>query len=183
MRVCLRGFDDYELRLRPAAGESVNGEQVTLEPPQLDRLLRTLPAEVAPVRLRLLIQQTGHRGELHDDAALLVALRQRIDRGELVFVQRPRQTVDARVIEPSVPPVQKPFEPDEIIDNVDWIEILVADEDDEPVVGVAYELELPDGSVRRGRTNRYGIARVEPIPSGNCKLTLVELDESAWGLA
>jgi hypothetical protein len=181
MRVWLRGFDDYELRLRPGPGEPVDGEQVKLEPRQLDTVLRNLLDEVAPVRLRSLMQQTGHRGELHDDAALLVALRQRIDRGQLVFVQRSRQTVDARVIEPSLPPVPKSFEPDDIIDSVDWIEILVADEDDAPVVGVAYELELPDGSVRRGRTNRDGIARVEPIPSGNCKLTLVELDESAWG--
>jgi hypothetical protein len=183
MRVWLRGFDDYELRLRPAPGEPVGGEQVTLPPRQLDAVLRNLPAEVAPVRLRALMQQTGHRGELHDDAALLDALRQRIDRGELVFVQRSRQTVDARIIERSVPQVPKPFEPDEIIDSDDWIELLIADEDDAPVVGVAYELELPDGSVRRGRTNRDGIARVEQIPSGNCKLTLVELDESAWGPA
>jgi hypothetical protein len=183
VRVWLRGFDDYELRLRPGPDEPVEGEQVKFELGPLDRVLRTLTAEVAPVRLRSLMQQTGHRGERLDDASLLVALRQRIDRGELVFMQRSRSTVDARVIERSVLPIQKPFEPEEIIDSVDWIEILVADDDDEPVVGVAYELELPDGSVRRGRTNRYGIARVEPIPSGNCKLTLTELDEGAWGPA
>jgi hypothetical protein len=181
MRVWLRGFGDCELRLRPAPGESVSGERVTLEPRRLDKVMRTLPAEVPAQKLRSLLQQTGHRGELHDDATLLAAVRQRIDLGELVFVQHPRHTVDARVIE-APPPVYQPIEPEEIIDAVDWIEILVADEDDEPVVGVAYELELPDGSVRRGRTNRAGIARVDSIPSGNCKLTLVELDESAWAL-
>jgi hypothetical protein len=182
MRVRLRGFDDYELRLRPAPGELVNGELVTLAPRQLDRVLRTLQSEVPPQRLRSLMQQTGDRGEPHDDAALLVALRRRIELGDLVFVQLPRQIADPGVIQPELPRYQ-PSEPEEIVEGNDWVEILVADEDDEPVVGVAYELELPDGSIRRGRTNRYGIARVESIPSGSCKLTLNELDESAWGPA
>ena len=181
MRVRVRGFDDCELRLRPAPGEPVDGEPVALDDRALDRALRVLPSEVAPLRLRALLQQTSHRGDVSNETALLAALRRRIDVGELVFVRRPRQTVDARVIEPSAPPVRQPFEAEDIVEGIDWIEVLVSDENGEPVVGVAYELELPDGSVRRGRTNRSGIARCEPIPSGTCKLTLVELDESAWG--
>ena len=98
-------------------------------------------------------------------------------------MQRVREVVDPGPIEPIAPPVVQPFVPDDIVEGTDWIEILVADEEGEPVVGVAYEIELPDGSVRRGRTNRSGIARCEPIPSGSCKLTLVELDGSAWGPA
>jgi hypothetical protein len=181
MRVRLRGFDDCELCLRPARGEQVHGERLELDDRQLDRALRMLPSEVPPLRLRSLLQQTGHRGDVRDERSLIAALRRRIDLGELMFVRRARQTVDARVIEPSLPPVQQAFEPEDIVEGVDWIEILAADENGEPVAGVAYELELPDGSVRRGRTNQFGIARCEPIPSGACKLTLPELDESAWG--
>ncbi len=181
MRVRLRGFDDCELRLRPSAGELVDGEPLELDDRQLDRAMRVLPSEVAPSSLRSLLQQTGHRGEVPDQRALLSAMRRRIALGELIFVRRRTRTVDARIIEPTAPPVRQPFEAEDIVEGVDWIEVLVTDEGGEPVVGVAYELELPDGSVRRGRTNRSGIARCEPIPSGTCKLTLVELDESAWG--
>lgn len=180
VRVRLRGFDDCELRLR---SEQADGEALSLDDRQLARALRVATNEIAPQRLRSLLQQSGHRGEPQDEAALLDALRRRIDRGELVFVQRARQTVDARVIQPDIPPVRPPHEPEDIVEEDDWIEVLIADEDGEPVSGVAYELELPDGSVRRGRTNRFGIARCGPIPSGTCKLTLPELDESAWAKA
>jgi hypothetical protein len=182
MRVRLRGFDDCELCLRPAPGERVDGEPLALDDRQLDRALRVLPNEVAPLRLRALLQQTSHRGgDPQDEAALVAALRRQIDRGELVFRQHPRRIVDARVIEPHVPPVREPHETEDIVEGVDWIEVLVTDEQGEPVVGVPFELELPDGSVRRGHTNRSGIARCDAIPSGSCKLTLVDLDESAWG--
>jgi hypothetical protein len=64
-----------------------------------------------------------------------------------------------------------------------WIEVLVVDEDDEPVAGQAYEIRLSDGRLRRARTNEHGILRYEALPEGTCEVTLVALDQSAWQAA
>jgi hypothetical protein len=61
-----------------------------------------------------------------------------------------------------------------------WIEIEMVDEDDEPVAGVRYKIELPDGSVSEGSLDSNGFARVDGIEPGNCKVSFPELDKSAW---
>lgn len=179
MRVRLRGFGDYELRPRPVTGEVVDGKLVKLDARTVDRLLRSALAELSPHRLRALLNRSSDRGRAQDSRAVLAELHRMIDRGELVFVALPQRSASARPIEVDEPDVE-PAEPEDIVEQTDWIEILVADEDDQPVRDVAFALELPDGSIRRGRTNADGIARCDGIPSGTCKLTLVELDAQAW---
>jgi hypothetical protein len=61
-----------------------------------------------------------------------------------------------------------------------WIEIELIDEDDEPVPGERYQIELPDGSVARGTLDQNGFARVDGIDPGTCKVTFPELDKEAW---
>lgn len=136
--------------------------------------------EVPVHQLRSLLLQSNFRGVSPRDSMLAVALRRQIDRGELVLVRQAEQRVDARPQADAEAAVYEPAAPEGIIENNDWIEILVEDEDEQPVSGIAYELELPDGSLRRGRTNQFGIARWERIPSGSCKLSLVELDTESW---
>lgn len=53
-----------------------------------------------------------------------------------------------------------------------YIEILVLDEDDQPVSGEKYRLVLSNGSVDEGTLGDDGRIFVDSIPRGNCQLTL-----------
>ncbi len=64
-----------------------------------------------------------------------------------------------------------------------WIEVLVVDEDDEPIAHQQYEIRLSDGRTRSARTNEHGILRYEWLPDGDCEISLVGLDEGAWDAA
>jgi hypothetical protein len=61
-----------------------------------------------------------------------------------------------------------------------WIEIELLGEDDKPIPGVAYRIVLPDGSVRDGRLDFDGLARVTGIDPGKCAVAFPELDGEAW---
>jgi hypothetical protein len=65
----------------------------------------------------------------------------------------------------------------------DWVEIVLLDDDDNPVAGAEYEMTLPDGSLETGRTNSAGKARFTGIDPGVCKVSFVRLDERAWNRA
>ncbi|HEV2147591.1 MAG TPA: hypothetical protein VGR37_09340, partial [Longimicrobiaceae bacterium] len=62
----------------------------------------------------------------------------------------------------------------------DWIEVRLVGEDDRPIPGVRWVIVLPDGSRRQGRLDGDGVARVEGIPSGTCRVSFPELDRDAW---
>ena len=54
-------------------------------------------------------------------------------------------------------------------------------EDDLPIPNVRYEIELPDGRVKRGTLDGDGTARVDGIPTGGtCQVRFPTLDEEAW---
>jgi hypothetical protein len=61
----------------------------------------------------------------------------------------------------------------------DWIEIAVEDDDGKPVSGVRYQVELPDGSTVDGVIPIGGMARLQGLPKGNCKVSFPELDAEA----
>ncbi len=62
-----------------------------------------------------------------------------------------------------------------------WIEIEMVDMDDQPVPGEAYEITLPDGeTVASGTLDEKGLARVEGIEAGTCKVSFPDLDQAAW---
>ncbi len=63
---------------------------------------------------------------------------------------------------------------------LDWIEIRLVGEDDGPVPGERYLVELPDGSRREGTLDAQGAARIEGIPAGTCRVSFPELDRDAW---
>jgi len=65
-------------------------------------------------------------------------------------------------------------------EKTSWIEIELLDEEDQPVPGERYQIELPDGSVAKGTLDQNGFARVEGIDPGTCKVTFPELDKEAW---
>lgn len=61
-----------------------------------------------------------------------------------------------------------------------WIEIELLDEENQPVPGEGYRIELPNGSVVEGALNSKGRARHDGIRPGNCKITFPNLDKEAW---
>lgn len=79
----------------------------------------------------------------------------------------------------SVPAV--PFRRGESEDGeTTWIELELLDEDEQPVAGEPYRIELSDGSVATGTLDAHGHARVDGIPPGECQVTFPKLDEDAW---
>ena len=58
-----------------------------------------------------------------------------------------------------------------------WIELRLVDESGAPAAGRAFRITAPDGSVREGKTDPGGIARVEGIEPGECEVVLLADDE------
>ena len=61
-----------------------------------------------------------------------------------------------------------------------WIEIQLVDEQDRPVPSEQYSIELPDGSVRNGSLDAEGLARLDGLQPGTCKVTFPRLDGREW---
>ena len=65
-------------------------------------------------------------------------------------------------------------------DKKHWIEILVQDKEGNPVAGQDYEIRLPNGAPATGTTDARGIARIEGIDAGNCRIKFPSLDKTVW---
>ncbi|MEZ4339913.1 MAG: hypothetical protein R3B82_25100 [Sandaracinaceae bacterium] len=99
-------------------------------------------------------------------------------RRTVVEALRPRDVPALRVRPIAVEPDDEPSG-DEV--GIHWIEIELLDMSDQPVAGERYQIELPDGSVRRGVLDGRGRARVDRLKqAGTCKVTFPNLDEDAW---
>lgn len=61
-----------------------------------------------------------------------------------------------------------------------WIEIELVDEDGKPVPGAEYAITLPNGAVATGTLNEKGLAHIDGIDPGSCKVTFPNLDKDAW---
>ena len=61
-----------------------------------------------------------------------------------------------------------------------WIEIQLVDEQDRPVPSEQYSIELPDGLVRNGSLDAEGLARLDGLQPGTCKVTFPRLDGREW---
>ena len=66
---------------------------------------------------------------------------------------------------------------------LDWIEIAIEDEAGEPMRNVRCLVTLPNGSERHAQTDSNGLIRYDGIPSGNCSISVLDVDGSAWQLA
>jgi hypothetical protein len=65
-------------------------------------------------------------------------------------------------------------------DEQHWIEIVLTDDQGNPVAGEAYFVELPDGSSISGRTDANGRARVEGVDPGTAKVSFPDMDKSVY---
>ncbi len=61
-----------------------------------------------------------------------------------------------------------------------WIEIVLLDEHDVPIGFEAYQVTLPDGSMRSGALDERGFARVDGIERGVCDVTFPRIDGREW---
>lgn len=61
-----------------------------------------------------------------------------------------------------------------------WVEVVLADEEGNPVSGEPYQITLPDGSVAQGTLDATGFVRVEGFDPGDCQITFPNRDASAW---
>lgn len=61
-----------------------------------------------------------------------------------------------------------------------FIEIMLIDEDENPVPNQKYEMACSNGEVFSGRLDRHGVARRDKIPPGSCEVRYPGLDTSPW---
>lgn len=61
-----------------------------------------------------------------------------------------------------------------------WIKIELVGEDDKGIPNQPYSIVLPDGTERKGKTDANGVARVEGIKEGTCKISFPDLDAESW---
>ena len=93
----------------------------------------------------------------------------------------PGEIVPGRTAESDSSSPAKAHKPDP--EATSWIEIELVDEQDQPVSGERYEVEVPGGAVSRGSLDQNGYARIEGIEAGTCKISFPELDQDAWETA
>ena len=83
---------------------------------------------------------------------------------------------DAQKAKPFKPPEEGEADEEEL----SWIEIELVGEDDKPIPGEEYRITMPDDTVKSGTLDDKGLARVERIKKGTCKVTFPGLDKDAW---
>jgi hypothetical protein len=64
-----------------------------------------------------------------------------------------------------------------------WVAIELVDEDGNGVEGIAYSIITPDNLEYTGMTDANGLARIDNIPAGQCKISFPELDKDAYKAA
>lgn len=146
----------------------------------LRRALGLAPGQATLRRIaEAVLPGTGPR--LEDDAVLRLIAAQ-LRSGRILVRERPGAPlggVDGPDVA-SAPPPRPAEEARRARVEVTWIEIQLLGEDDQPIPGERYRIELPDGSVREGQLDDRGLARVDGIDPGSCVVTFPRLDEEAW---
>jgi hypothetical protein len=61
-----------------------------------------------------------------------------------------------------------------------WIELELMDASGNPVPNESYKITMPDGSIKYGRLDRKGTARIEKLQPGSCQVTFPDRDEEVW---
>ena len=61
-----------------------------------------------------------------------------------------------------------------------WVEIALKDKKGNPVPGESYEVKLTDGSVRSGKLDKDGKARLAGVKPGSCEVRFPKIDKKEW---
>jgi len=104
------------------------------------------------------------------------------DPGEVEKVKaEQRQTQTGKYGSVQVKPYKPPETEEEKKKKKSWIEIELVDKKDKPVPGMPYEVRLSDGeTVASGTLDDKGLARIEGIEAGTCKVSFPTLHKSIW---
>lgn len=115
------------------------------------------------------------------DVRVLEVLGRELDDavGRVSILEEPALDMAPAGLHEAEEPAETESLPEEVTAKT-WIDIRLIDEDDEPVSGIEYEIKLPDGTRRRGRTDADGRVRFDNIDPGSCRFTYLGLDEQAW---
>ena len=117
-------------------------------------------------------------GEEH--LSLKPLLRRAFERQDLVVLAPRRMNA---VLPGQAAPIQPPTLPQRPPPPVlkTFIEIVLLDQDGNPVAGEVFQLTLPDGRVQNGNLDRAGFARVDGIDPGVCDVRFPNIDGREWG--
>lgn len=61
-----------------------------------------------------------------------------------------------------------------------WIEFRLVNQNGDPIPGARYRLKSTDGSIREGRLDDGGSARLRGIDPGTCEITFLDYDAREW---
>ncbi len=118
--------------------------------------------------------------------------------GQAVTLAAPEAPVDANTATPgqdttysatavemaALQPPETGFAPTEVPPEEEpvtsWVEIEMVDEEGQPYPNEKYEITFPDGTVRRGRLDRNGQARIGLKEPTEVQVTFPNLDTDAW---
>lgn len=127
-------------------------------------------------------QTTGSGWDDHHGFSRRIRMRIDEDPERLVLLRRRRPIFSLVFSDPVVDDLADLLPTDDRPEDT-WIEVLVVDEDDVPIAGIDYEIELSDGRVRHGRTSEHGILRHDGMPPGACKVKLLGVEATGWDRA
>jgi hypothetical protein len=91
-----------------------------------------------------------------------------------------RETGTGKYGRQPVDPYTPPETPEEKEIKKSWIEIVLVDEENNPVPGETYKVVLPDNKVKVGTLDAKGFARIDGIEDGQCQISFPKLDKDAW---
>lgn len=134
------------------------------------RLLRDALADAGTVSLALL-----------DDREVVRRVAQLLAHGRINAVEHVPLTIVSNLVEeepivaPEVYDYMSPRDETPAWKMTSWIGIVVMRDDEFPLAGQKYRLELPTGMFREGATDADGKIQFSAIAPGQCRLTLVDL--------
>lgn len=132
-----------------------------------------------PLGLRTLARFLDATAVFGDEQVLEIIL-ERIRDGRISVEYERNRTVDPSLGTAAVT-LMRLAKAEPIQDEDFSIAIELIGEDDEPLAGVRYRLELPDGKISEGVTGADGQAFLWGLTKpGDCKLTFPDLDTEAW---
>lgn len=174
------GCRSYRLVLR--LSRSTTSDEQYLKPreagPCFERLARTQLNK----SVRAWLHHNLRLRVLDDEQLVARARRELSDPAGALALVRIRGPIFTAVGEVSAEATEEPAPLDTVPEELDWIEVRVVDEAGQPVANVLYEIQLPGGATRVGKTNALGLLRHERLPPGACKFSLTGLDTKAWEL-
>ncbi|MFT3766501.1 MAG: hypothetical protein QM820_13460 [Minicystis sp.] len=131
------------------------------------------PGEMARLR-RLVGERLPVPGFGLDDGEVLERLARWVAAGELRLWEVRREGLTSWGDGPDEAQPEAPLGK-QAVAELSWITIELVGEDGKPIPGERYRISLPDGSLREGRLDDKGLARVRGIEPGSCEVTFPDL--------